>query len=644
MNAPRRIFLLVSLLLLATSSCDCEQRVRGLFRGSTDSKKEAERAEKRRAAGESSAPREQEPNDTPEEANEFALGSDMRPIRAEINSPDDRDWFAFSTQDGEDSQVTMTVTPRSSNLDLVLRLEVPGSPDAPLEYHLEGAGEPESIPVLALSKTPQRVMIFGANQSTGEYEISFQKRLSGGNIEAEPNDDIEAATRFEAPGSIEGFYDRPDDRDIFFIPGELLQDEVYQVELTAVPGLVQRARFYTQRDFSSPHFSLQVGPDAPGGLPNLHVPKGIEGLWVVLSAGEKYSREHSYRLSILAHPPAKGEVEVEPNDSAETAQKLALGARLSGYFHVPEDVDYFRIYAGEIPDESADPLDELEEEEDEEESAVAEDIADIVEEKDDAESAEELLEDELPAGEPVDPLERVADKDPPEPMLRAEVKPLHEELAVAIAATPSQGSRVSTSADPGERAVLCNLPFKGDYLDVQVRPAGEDELEPSEGFDYELLSEDTSKLPGIEVEPNDSAEDADKLLAGEKRVGFLSSSSDIDVFAIGVPFPEPEADASEASEEAGDSADRPPMGGSPLMPAGDSAAPRSVEILLGPNPANLAFELRDDEGGAVAKVDRAGPGGEERLKIDLPPGLYFIHVSGTQTDACMPYEISYTLD
>lgn len=597
---------------------------------------EAKKAEQRRAPSESSAPREQEPNDFPAQATLLELGGDLRPVKGTLSSPTDHDWFALTSRNGESWQVELTVTPTTPTLDLMVLVEVPGAPGAPTEYHITGAGEPEVIPILAVSEQPQRILIQSAPDGTsGDYEISFKKRLAGGAIEAEPNDEVDAATAFEAPGLIEGFYDRPNDRDIFYVAPSRLDGSLVSLQVTPIDGIVQTLQLFTSRDLQTPYLSMQIPPDRSAGIPNLRVPQGALGLWVVMTAGEKFNRQKSYQLQLLAHPPVDKALEEEPNDAAASAQQIKVGTALSGYFHTPEDVDYFRVYVGTIPSADAPAVEEK----------PAEEPTPEVGEGETGEPGAEEDEEVGETAQPVDPLAAVADKDPIKHLLRVTAKPTREDARIGLAV---QGSSDVLTSQPGAEAILCNrVVEEGGYLELSLRPAEYPEAGLQQDFDYELVTEDLAKIEGIEVEPNDATGQADKLLEGQKRVGFVASAQDVDVYAFAVPFPAPTPEPEASDSEEGQAPELDlfgnPRGAKPSAPAAPAFETRKVSLRLAPNPANLAFKLRDDEGGLVAQVNRAGAGGEERLTMDLPSGLYFVHVSGTHTNSCEPYELTFDL-
>lgn len=625
MKYPSRYLIPVVLVVLATSSCECEERIRKMISDPGDRKQQVEEAKQRRQKSESSAPKEEEPNDFPKQATLFELGGDLRPVEASIGKADDKDWFALTSQNGESWQVEATVTPTSDTLDPVIHVAVAGSEDAPTSYNVAGPGEPESIPILAVSSDAQRIMVTGQGGSTGEYELSFQKRLSGGSVEAEPNDDIDVATRFEAPGEIQGFYDRPNDRDVYFVPRKNLTGEAFTLEVSPVDGVMQQVRVYTHRSMETPYLTLQVPQTASAGLPNVSLPANVLGVWIVLTGGESFSRDQSYRLKLLAHPPVEHALEVEPNDAAESAQKIALGAELAGYFHSNEDTDHFRLFVDGIPAEGepADgpqAVDEPDAETPQQEQVGEADAGS-------SESADAGADTGI-AQQPVNPLDAVADKEPAEHVVRVSIAPKHEKTRLALAWSVPGAQKSPTvieATEPGEEVTLCNTIIEEDHVDLEVRRLATEEGPLDAGFDYGLIAQDVQNSPGLEIEPNNTREAADKLEPNQERVAYIAQAGDTDVFAFAVPYPTP------AAQDGADANAPPPP------------APRQVRLTLGANPLNLGFKVLDDEGGLIAEVNRAGAGAAEKLQLDLPPGLYFVHVGAKRGFACEPYKMSVEL-
>jgi len=92
---------------------------------------------------------------------------------------------------------------------------------------------------------------------------------------------------------------------------------------------------------------------------------------------------------------------------------------------------------------------------------------------------------------------------------------------------------------------------------------------------------------------------------GSSLTGFIGGPGDVDVYAVDVL----------------------------------EAPSKRVTIKVGPHPLNLKFRVTDDEGGLIAEVGAAGPGGVEQRALDLPPGRYFVEVSAESGSSCAPYVV-----
>jgi hypothetical protein len=58
----------------------------------------------------------------------------------------------------------------------------------------------------------------------------------------------------------------------------------------------------------------------------------------------------------------------------------------------------------------------------------------------------------------------------------------------------------------------------------------------------------------------------------------------------------------------------------------------------------MSFDVLDDEGGVVARVNRSGVGGDEEIALDLPPGLYYLRVDSERGFNCEPYRLSISVE
>jgi hypothetical protein len=620
----RRLTFAVLATTLMTSSCDCDDKIRKMI---SNPGERGESATKKLDTGDlgKQGPAEKEPNDFAEQATLLELGGDLRPVVGEVENETDRDWFALTSRNDEIWQVEATITPKSDRLDPVVRVAIDDAEDAALTYDIAGPGEPEVIPILNVTPDPTRIYVRGKEGSKGQYELTFKKRLSGGAIEAEPNDEVSVAERFKAPGEIQGFHDRPNDRDVFYVPRKNLTGEVFDFEVTST-GYPQTIAVYGDRKLETPLVRMQVPPEEPARIPNLELPEGALGVWIVSSAGESYSRDRSYRLRLLPHSPEAVELEAEPNDTDETAQKLALGDELAGYLHTPDDVDRLRIYVDGVPVEEGD------------EGADAGTAKQKPEGAPDAGGPEKPVDagaaDQGDAGAqpkaPVDPLAALPEKESPEHLVRVDLTPRKETLRVALAKYDgADADPVVLEADePGEPVVLCNVRQDDGYVDVEVRPLSSEEDTMTSGFDYTLTSSDVSEREGLEIEPNDARETADRLTPEQPRDGFVTTEGDVDVYAFGITVPETRPDPDAGSQP------------TPSMPN----QTRRVELRLEGNALNMSFDVLDDEGGVVARVNRSGVGGDEEIALDLPPGLYYLRVDSERGFNCEPYRLSISVE
>ncbi len=616
--------------------CDCKDRIQNLFYGSDRDRSVSQGVTE---DGEpTSRMREVEPNDTADQATSIPLRSELRPMYGAIDPAEDVDWFKLDVKDGEDWLVELTVEPEDEDLDIAIYLEIPGSGDeAPLLYDVAGPGEAEQIPMLGVpADQGRRFFVTGVDGGTGEYRIDVRRRLSAASVAVAPNDYPHLAQHLELPGEIQGFYDRPHDRDIFFVPAEYLQAGVYSLELSAIPDLPQTLRIYGDQDLETRLMEISVSGREPAVIPNLSLGADAGGgLYFVLTAGEGYDRDRGYRLRVIEHPPAGDYVlEREPNDSAGTAQRINLGDRVRGYIHTPNDVDRFRFVIGQPRREGDEESDEQTRQE-EERRRLADELDPLVES------------DEEPGDEPsiIDPWEMVPEKDPHSYVVQARLRPLGEAHRFGLRWIPDEGSGLRPrrlEADNAEQElVICNKVVDDGEFHIEVSSLETTEAFRPRTFDYELELINVAEMPGIEVEPNDTPEQADRLPMGERRSGFIATEGDVDVYAFIVGPDEPvEIGVDESDDEADGEPSRP---SAPVASLGwEAPETENVRVHLEANRLNLGFEILDDEGGRVAHVNRAGPGSDEVLNIDLPHGLYYVAVRASSGSLCEPYHLEVT--
>ena len=410
-----------------------------------------------------------------------------------------------------------------------------------------------------------------------------------------------------------------------------------------------RLELFTRRKDDEPYLTMQVAPEKRAAIPNLRVPEKTDGLWIRMTAGKKFDAKSGYRIRTVAHPDAnKGVVEGEPNDESERAEGLRLGEVAKGYLHTASDLDRFRLAVGRPLPASVDVA--------EPKPADTGDTAESLSQAEPpprdvgvagADAGDATASDAESGPSYVHPIESVPEKTPPEHVVQVGLRPISENDRLALVQWPGKGSgveqkRVMEAHDKGETLKICNLPVDEGLLELGVRGKSVEERRARGGFTYELTSVDiASNVEGLEIEPNDGRDVADRLEFGVRRTGFISRNGDRDIYAFGVA--DPRFTGGDAGEPSGVSPSG-DAGADPEDAAGsdvemEPAEPVGVHVALEANKLNLGFKLLDSNGALVAEIDRSGAGANETTDMDLPPGLYFVEVTSARKSACTPYRL-----
>lgn len=606
----------------------------------------------------SSTPRDIEPNEQADAATPIKLTEELRSILGKLERSDDVDWFALSHDATEPWLLEVIVEPKAAGLDLAIELEIEGQPSGAL-YNLSGPDAQESIPVLAVEQAAVRLAI-RARAGSGDYAVRFKRRLTGGSIEAEPNDVASQAWPFSAPGEIQGVYDRPGDRDVFAVKlpeltpaltkeGQLPDDArgVYTVQVSGIDGSPQVVELMTSPEQSVSWATLYVPAGAAAELPNVRPPEGVTMIWAALSGGKGATREQAYRLKWLPYPPLpKGQrLESEPNDEPAAAMSLSpVDALVQGYIHHPKDRDVYTLQLAQAaPDDQ--PSEVAPSDVPKKDDKVI-DLFDSNKPKPTLTEAQEaqlaeVVKDAQPVEEHPDRPPKLAlpawpTKQAPAYMVDLLVKPLKEELLPQLSWLdgPARGT-TATSAPLGGKAgakatvaALCAQPLEAQPVTFAVEakaagadPEGAQARQP--GPDYQLHVRVRKPAADEELEPNDDRAGADALTLADAGAlkGIIAREGDVDYFML---------DLSEAPK------------------APDSAGQwlHHVTIELENHPLNLQLMIYDQDGIALTGpegVNKAGPGGRERFVADWPQGRYFIAVAATSGSLCEPYSLKVNL-
>ena len=150
--------------------------------------------------------------------------------------------------------------------------------------------------------------------------------------ETEPNDSAIQANEIGISSAVKGRLATSEDRDYYFFENQ--NDSGFSVSVSAVKGV--NIAFAVYSDSASGPVLIKYADDArkssPEKLSNIYLPKGK--YYIAVTHGErdekKGSTADSYILSVV---PSDGSVtEREPNDFFETAQRVEFESEITGYF------------------------------------------------------------------------------------------------------------------------------------------------------------------------------------------------------------------------------------------------------------------------------------------------------------------------
>lgn len=613
-RALRLALFALSCASFSVGGCDCDDKIRQSL---SDRGADKRRGDTRKDGDNqplSSDPTEVEPNDSSTTASPYELTTELRSVLSEISTQKDRDWYTLTTSSDAEQLIELTVDPNEPSLDPVIVLSVGGEE---LRYDIAGAGEPEVIPVVRFAN--QRLLLrVEAKAGAGKYAIRFKKRLAGGQIEAEPNDLPAVATRYESPGELEGFHDRPKDVDLYHLVFPEVPDgevALYAIEVIASRALGERVEFMLTPS-GAPIFTSQIEAEGKVSLPNLAITQSRPDLWLKLVGEEKFSRDEPYRIVVRAQrEPAAGKFfDAEPNDTAETAQELLMGTepvQVAGFFHRAEDMDYFTLSLGgdQPPAEAEKQPNKPELEEAPVPTELPEKpgtIGDLFDDGAEKSATPEIVLAPLPQ------------KTPPPHALKLEVVPLKKDLKLVLRWGKPGEERTHLATNAGESIALCNVPLEAGAYPFAIAPQslGERSADESGKPDYRVVIEDLlaggEGAEAREIEPNETIEQPDPLPLGGKMTGYLASSADRDVFALDL-----------------------------LTPPSSLTNPAPMTTIeLAAHPLDTILKVYDSQGLVLAEQDTGGAGRAEKFSFRLPNGRYYIEVRSKLGSSCKPYTLT----
>jgi hypothetical protein len=170
------------------------------------------------------------------------------------------------------------------------------------------------------------------------YDLRLRTEVPKSGGEAEPNDDPAHAQPI-AEGTLLGYLARGD-TDVF----RFAAAAPTELDVEVAPPERVDARLEILREDGAVLARSDAGKRREAErIPNLFVPGGAVLIRVSAGKGDG-NPDEPYRLSVTARPP-EPDAEREPNDSADKATPLAVGARGGGLIAPRGDVDFWQVPA-----------------------------------------------------------------------------------------------------------------------------------------------------------------------------------------------------------------------------------------------------------------------------------------------------------
>jgi len=154
--------------------------------------------------------------------------------------------------------------------------------------------------------------------------------------EVEPNDKRELAQLIRIGESVEGTFQVNGDYDYFRFVLEGPGKTLIQIDLSAVPGVLEYLYLYNDQGGKI----WEVSGRGPESIFNLALPQGIfyAAVW-----GDKANLQDKYVLALKSLGPWKEGMEAEPNDRREQAQEIRIGENIEGSVQQNNDDDWYKL-------------------------------------------------------------------------------------------------------------------------------------------------------------------------------------------------------------------------------------------------------------------------------------------------------------
>lgn len=309
---------------------------------------------------------EKEPNNTPAQSTVVNIENDTI-WKGRISPAADKDCYSFTVKKDKMKNVRLDIQLlHDAKYDLSFKLYRDGRLIKSVDDWAAGGKQSSAdkgIPVrdkveerfsnLTLSKGRYLVVVKQAGGKKRAKESPYRLRFSTGVrsqfMEIEPNDSRSSATVLQAGSSMEGWYSpaqsnsdkKIKEQDWYRIEIQLSNRGLLDVELSGVPGVDAVLEVYSKHG-GRPLKKVNANGIHLGERIDKLAVKGNEVYFIrVVAAGAvqlNHEIAYSIRATVTAYRPG---MEMEPNDSVNTANPLAMNSESSGLLTPAGDNDYF---------------------------------------------------------------------------------------------------------------------------------------------------------------------------------------------------------------------------------------------------------------------------------------------------------------
>jgi hypothetical protein len=286
---------------------------------------------------------EVEPNDTREQAQEIRVGENVEGF---FQVAQDSDFFKF-TLEGPGKTVIKVDLSAVPGVFVYLRLY----DEQGKEIWLETGSDPLSIFNLALPRGTYFVAAWGNPANVQNKYVLAVKNVGPWKEgqEAEPNNDIAAATEIRLGQSVEGYVHFGPDSDYYKLVIDQPGKNSLQVDLSGVPSVRSMIRILgPDQKLLWETYNLSHG--GPASIPYFTV---TEGVYYLIVQGSPKNTAVPYVLSTRILGPWQEGQEAEPNHQKEWANPIKLDTPILGRVNNPNDVDWYIL---EVPPPGLDIL------------------------------------------------------------------------------------------------------------------------------------------------------------------------------------------------------------------------------------------------------------------------------------------------